>query len=228
MPPPIPVELCQHDPCWAENARREAARLTAAIGEVIVAVHHVGSTAIPGIRAKPILDLMPVVFSHPEFENFRSTLEGLGYAWWGEYGLPGRRYCTLDDPLTGSRCVQLHCYEQGSPEIARHLAFRDYLVARPDLAREYEIEKCRCQKLHPLDSHAYADCKSGWIRQAEADALSAAGFVRLGDKRYVRRNAKGQFKESDDVGRSLAADRRQKAKAVAKPGQGDKGDRRPA
>ena len=48
------------------------------------------------------------------------------------------------------------------------------------------------------------------------------------DKRYVRRNAKGQFKESDDVGRSLAADRRQKAKAVAKPGQGDKGDRRPA
>ena len=80
MPPPIPVELRQHDPCWAENARREAARLTAAIGEVIVAVHHVGSTAIPGIRAKPILDLMPVVFSHPEFENFRSTLEGLGYA----------------------------------------------------------------------------------------------------------------------------------------------------
>lgn len=49
-----------------------------------------------------------------------------------------------------------------------------------------------------------------------------------GDKRYVRRNAKGQFKESDDVGRSLSADRRRKAKAVAKPGQGDKGDRRPA
>ena len=48
------------------------------------------------------------------------------------------------------------------------------------------------------------------------------------DKRYVRRNATGQFKESDDVGRSLAADRRQKGKAVAKPGQGDKGDRRPA
>ncbi len=90
---------------------------TAAIGEVIVAVHHIGSTAIPGIRAKPILDLMPVVFSHPEFENFRSTLEGLGYTWWGEYGLQGRRYCALDDPLTGSRCVQLHCYEQGSPEM---------------------------------------------------------------------------------------------------------------
>ena len=182
MPPPIPVELRQHDPSWAENARREAARLTAAIGEVIVAVHHVGSTAIPGIRAKPILDLMPVVFSHPQFANFRSTLEGLGYAWWGEYGLPGRRYCTLDDPLTGSRCVQLHCYEQGSPEIARHLAFRDYLMARPDLAREYEIEKCRCQKLHPLDTHAYADCKSGWIRRVEADALSAAGFVCLGER----------------------------------------------
>jgi len=175
MPPPIPVELHQHDPSWPEDARQEAARLTAALGGVVIAVHHIGSTAIPGIRAKPILDLIPVVASHADFENARPIIEGLGYTWWGEYGLPGRRYLTLDDPLTGRRRVQLHCYEQGSPDIVRHVAFRDYLRARPDLAQEYEAEKRRCQDLFPHDSHTYADCKDAWIRRIEADALAAMG-----------------------------------------------------
>jgi GrpB-like predicted nucleotidyltransferase (UPF0157 family) len=172
MPAPIPVELIQYDPAWAENARREAARLTAATGELVITVHHIGSTAIPGMHAKPILDLIPVVLSLAKFENCRSVIERLGYAWWGEYGLPGRRYCTLDDPLTGRRTVQLHCYEQDSSQITRHLAFRDYLRSHPDLVREYDAEKGRCRDLHPLDSHAYSDCKDAWIRRIEAQALS--------------------------------------------------------
>jgi GrpB-like predicted nucleotidyltransferase (UPF0157 family) len=170
MPPPIAVKLHQYDPGWAEAARSEAERLTATIGQVVITVHHIGSTAIPGICAKPILDLMPVVRSHAELEVSRSVIEKLGYAWWGEYGLPGRRYCTLDDQVTGERKVQLHCYEQTALEIARHLAFRDYLRSRPDLARAYEAEKTRCAELHPLDSHAYNDCKGTWIRRIEAEA----------------------------------------------------------
>jgi GrpB-like predicted nucleotidyltransferase (UPF0157 family) len=177
MPPPIAVELKQYDPAWPENARRETERLTAGIGAVIGAVHHIGSTAIPGIHAKPILDLMPVVLDLSTFDHSRSVVEGLGYAWWGEYGLPGRRYCTLDDPLTGRRKVQLHCYQKESPEITRHLAFRDYLRENPNLAREYDAEKVRCRDLNPLDSHAYTDCKAAWIRRIEAQALSAAVFV---------------------------------------------------
>lgn len=176
MPPPFPVELSEHRRSWATEAQKEIARLVTATGNAIVEVHHIGSTAIPDIRAKPILDLMPVVVSIGEFEKFRPILEGLGYKWWGEFGLAGRRYCTLDDKMTGRRIVQLHCYEEGSPEVTRHLAFRDYLTAHPNLAREYEAEKCRCQALHPLDSHAYADCKSAWIRKIETDALSVAGL----------------------------------------------------
>jgi len=174
MPPPIPVELTDHDTAWAEQARREATRLASALGEVLITVDHIGSTAIPGIRAKPVLDLMPIVRGLAEFEASRTVIEALGYAWWGEYGLAGRRYCTLDDALTGRRKVQLHCYEQGSTEIMRHLAFRDYLRSRPALAREYEAEKGRCRDLHPLDSHAYSDCKEAWIKRVEAQALSAA------------------------------------------------------
>jgi GrpB-like predicted nucleotidyltransferase (UPF0157 family) len=177
MPAPIPVELYPHDPAWAGAAQREAARLHAAAGPVIVVVHHIGSTAIPGIRAKPILDLMPLVTSLAAFDEARPAIEGLGYAWWGEYGIPGRRYCNLNDPVTGERKIHLHCFEEGSPQMARHLAFRDYLRARPDLAAAYDAEKARCCDLHPLDSHAYTDCKDAWIRKIEAEALAKRGSL---------------------------------------------------
>jgi GrpB-like predicted nucleotidyltransferase (UPF0157 family) len=171
MPPPIAVELLPHDPQWAAAARRESERLIDALGEALVTVHHVGSTAIPGIRAKPILDLIPVFANPPSLDATQPLLESLGYAGWGEYGLPGRRYYTLDDPATGRRTVQLHAYLMGSPEIARHLAFRDFLRAHSDVAQAYDIEKARCRDLHPLDSHAYSDCKCDWIRRIEAAAL---------------------------------------------------------
>lgn len=173
MPAPIPVILVPHNLAWASQARQEGERLKAAIGDVILAVHHIGSTAIPGICAKPILDLIPVVRSLADLDTKRQVMEGLGYAWWGEYGLPERRYCTFDDPQTGRRTVQLHCFEQGSPGITRHLAFRDYLRTHPKLAREYEAEKLRCRNQHPSDSHAYSDCKAAWIHRVEELALSA-------------------------------------------------------
>ena len=114
---------------------------------------------------------MPVATTLRALDDHRQRVEGLGYEWWGELGLPGRRYCTRCDPATGRRLVQLHCYAVGSPGIDRHLAFRDYLRHRPDLARAYEREKERCRALHPEDSHAYADCKSPWIAAVESEAL---------------------------------------------------------
>jgi GrpB-like predicted nucleotidyltransferase (UPF0157 family) len=172
LPPPFKVELCPYDPQWAENAAREGNALAAAIGPPLLALHHVGSTAIAGIHAKPILDLMPVVTSLSELDGRKSNIMALGYEWWGEFGLPGRRYCTRSDPGTGRRLIQLHCYAEGSPEIVRHLAFRDYLRARSEIAAAYDREKARCQARHPDDSHAYGDCKSAWIARVEAEALS--------------------------------------------------------
>jgi GrpB-like predicted nucleotidyltransferase (UPF0157 family) len=145
--------------------------LAAAIGPNLTIVHHVGSTAIPGIRAKPILDLLPVVSNLSELDSRQRDLEALGYEWWGNLGLPGRRYCTKTDPMTGGRLIQLHCYEDGSSEIVRHLAFRDYLREHPDIATEYDNEKVRCQSRHPDNSRDYGDCKEVWIKEAEADAL---------------------------------------------------------
>lgn len=171
MPPPIKVELLPHDPGWSHLANAEAQLLAEALGPNLRTVHHIGSTAIPSIRAKPILDLMPVISNLAELDKCQGKMNALGYEWWGELGLPRRRYCAKSDPKTGHRTVQLHCYEDGSTEITRHLAFRDYLRAHPEFAAEYDRVKGECQRWHPNDSHAYGDCKAAWIKKAEAAAL---------------------------------------------------------
>lgn len=144
-----------------------------AAGATVLEVHHIGSTAVQGLRAKPILDLLPVVTSLAELDAVQSALRAAGYAWRGEQGMPGRRYLTFSDTDTGERRAHLHCYAVGSSEITRHVAFRDLLRARPDVAEAYVRLKDRCRDAHPLDSAAYTDCKKSWI--ADVEARAAAG-----------------------------------------------------
>ena len=165
------VELLPHDPAWALAAEVEGRVLRSAIGPGLLAVHHIGSTSIPAIAAKPILDLLGLARSFAELDECRPRFEALGYEWMGEFSLPGRRYCRKDDPETGLRLVQLQCYEAGSAGIDRLLAFRDHLRRNRVIAEAYLLVKMRCRDLHPEDVHAYSSCKSDWIKAMEIEAL---------------------------------------------------------
>lgn len=167
---PVPVILAPYDPEWPRMARRHAESLQV-LGPCLATVHHIGSTSVPGLVAKPIIDLMPLVTSLAALDRERPRVEALGYEWRGEFGISGRRYCTLTD-ASGTRIVQLHFFQAESPEAERHIAFRDYLRAHPDVARAYEQEKRRARDLHPGDAQAYSGEKDAWIRATEAKALA--------------------------------------------------------
>ncbi len=175
---PRPVDLQPHSPEWAEAAAREIARLTPVFGDDLIAIHHVGSTAIPGILAKPILDLMPVTRDLSLLDACRPSLEALAYVWWGENGIPGRRYCTLSDLATARRKVHVHCFASANREVERHLAFRDYLRARPDVANTYQALKQSCRDRYPLDSRSYTECKQAWITQTVEEAMAFYSALR--------------------------------------------------
>ncbi len=166
------VVLAPYDPRWAETAAAEARRISAAIGLSLMRVEHIGSTAIPGMAAKPTVDLMPVVASENDLDTCRAPMEALGYLWRGEYGIPGRRYSVLEQ--SGKRLFHVHIFAEGNESIARHQAFRDYLRAHRDEALAYEAVKRAAAAAHPWNSMAYNDHKSDWVRACQQRALAWA------------------------------------------------------
>jgi GrpB-like predicted nucleotidyltransferase (UPF0157 family) len=168
---PRPVALSPHDPHWAVRAGALIAGLRVAAPGAFVVLHHIGSTAVPGLAAKPVIDLLGEADSLAAIEAARAALEGLGWRWRGENGAAGRRYFTRDDPETGARAAHLHVHTAGDPMIAWHLAFRDRLRAEPETAAAYEAEKRRCAALHPGDSGAYAACKKAWTDRVAGEAV---------------------------------------------------------
>ncbi|MEM6371970.1 MAG: GrpB family protein [Pseudomonadota bacterium] len=162
--------LVAHDPGWSAQATTEAQRWRTSVAGLIT-LHHIGSTAVPGLPAKPIIDLLPVFESEAAADAARGALETMGYEWMGAYGLPGRRYVRRDDPRTGARLFHAHAYADGHADIRRHLAFRDALRGNAALRAGYASVKGACAARHPEGGAAYGDCKSGWIAKTEAKAL---------------------------------------------------------
>src|SRR5919202_5964727 len=115
------VKVVPHNPQWRDAFEAEAKHVADALGENVVAVHHIGSTAIPDIYAKPVVDLLVEVRDITGVDGRSSEMESLGYEVMGEYGIHGRRYFRKDD-REGIRTHHVHAFEAGSAEAERHLA----------------------------------------------------------------------------------------------------------
>lgn len=163
------VQVVTYDESWPEQFRKEAALLGDVLRRHLVYMHHIGSTSVPGLSAKPVIDIMPVVDEIEKVDSSTARLREHGYEELGEFGLPGRRFFRKGGDV---RTHHVHVYAVGNPEIDRHLAFRDYLRARPDEAQAYQKLKVRLAERYPHDIEGYMDGKNSWVQKTEAKALA--------------------------------------------------------
>lgn len=163
------VKVVPYDPQWRDAFEAEAKNVIAALGENVVAVHHIGSTAIPNIYAKPVIDMLVEAANIDKIDKQNSAMESLGYQVMGEFGIPSRRYFRKDDQ-DGVRTHQIHAFESGSPHVKRHLAFRDYVIAHDEDARKYSDLKRKLADEHSQDMDAYIDGKDAFIKEIDRKA----------------------------------------------------------
>ncbi len=142
---------------------REAAQLREAFGQQLVSIHHIGSTSVRGMAAKPIIDMMPVVRHIARVEKINSAMIRLGYEPRGEYGIPGRRYFVKG--RDEQRTHHIHAYQSEHSEVARHLNFRDYLISHPVEAQRYASLKIDLAKQFPSDIGSYMAGKDSLIKE---------------------------------------------------------------
>jgi GrpB-like predicted nucleotidyltransferase (UPF0157 family) len=159
------VLIQDYDPAWPDAFSRLAARIKAALGGLAVAVEHIGSTAVPGLAAKPIIDLDVALSSPADLPETIRLLATIGYAHEGDLGIVGREAFR---PPPGEPRHHLYVLIAGANELQRHLAFRDALRANSGLRNEYAALKRSLAKAYKDDRSAYTEAKSAFITSVVA------------------------------------------------------------
>lgn len=165
------VDVSNYDEKWAVLFAEEAGKLKLIFENEMVAIHHIGSTAVPGLKAKPIIDIMPVVKDISLVDKYNEEMQNIGYEPKGENGIPGRRYFQKGGD---NRTHHVHVYQVGSTEIERHLAFRDYLLNHPHERKSYGALKEKLAEQFPYDIESYINGKDAFVIEIELKALEWA------------------------------------------------------
>ena len=169
---PEPVIIVEYNPQWPIMYEEEKAKILGAIGRKITAIEHIGSTAIPGLGAKPIIDIMVGVRRPAEAEECIEPLQIIGYEFVPpeKAGIPERRY--FRKRALGMRTHHLHMVEIGGEFWETHLLFRNRLRANPSITKQYYVLKQRLAEQYGSDREGYTEAKTPFIQSVLAKAYT--------------------------------------------------------
>ena len=154
------VAVVDYDAQWPVLFAAERSLLQITLGEVISQIHHVGSTSVVGLAAKPIIDILLEVVDLDELDKLNAAMAQAGYTARGENGIPNRRYFTKGGD---QRSHQVHAFAIGDTQIVKHLAFRDYLIKNKNVADQYAEIKRAAVLASENDIHRYSAFKADFI-----------------------------------------------------------------
>ena len=166
---PQHVIVTDYSKAWPAMFEEEAKLIREILSDNCLAIYHIGSTSVPGLKATPVIDIMPVVEGLSRVDADASEFEKIGYEYLGEFGISGRRYLRKGGD---ERTHQIHIFSLYSQhDVTRHLAVRDYLRAHKKEADEYGRLKQSLALKYPYDIESYCDGKNDFVQNLERKAL---------------------------------------------------------
>lgn len=156
------VVVLPYDEAWKKDFEEIKAELMAVLDGLVLSVEHVGSTSVPGLAAKPIIDIDVIIEDTDCFEKVKTALETIGYQHEGDLGIPGREAFKYHGK-EHLRKHHLYVCAKDSDELKRHLSFRDYLRTHPEAVKEYGRIKEEGARLYPNDIDSYIEYKAPFI-----------------------------------------------------------------
>ena len=188
---PQHITVTDYNPKWPLQYAEERKRIVEILKENCISIYHIGSTSVPGLAAKPVIDIMAVVRSLEKADSTAEQFSEIGYEYLGEFGIAGRRYLRKGGD---ERTHQIHMFQADDwKNIGRHLAFRDYMQSHETERNEYaKLKKALAQKF-PYDIEGYCDGKDVFVRETEKRALSQ--YDGTWDKLYIAARKAQQERE---------------------------------
>lgn len=163
------VRVVPHNPLFETEFQNEAEKIKDILKDILCDIHHIGSTAVKGLAAKPVIDIMPVVTDISLVDKYNGEFVKIGYECMGEFGIDGRRYFRKGGD---NRTHHIHIFELSNKrDIIRHLAVRDYLRENKKVSEEYGQLKTMLSEKFPNDIEAYCEGKDQFVKQMELNAL---------------------------------------------------------
>lgn len=174
------VIVVDYNSTWEHDYLREENRIKHILKENCVEIHHIGSTSVPGLAAKPIIDILAVVKSLAAVDKVSDVFEKIGYEYLGEFGIEGRRYLRKGGD---ERTHQIHIFaEADRNNVVRHIAFRDYMRTHMEDRDKYSKLKKELAFKYPYDIESYCEGKDLFVKDMETKALAL----------YKLQNSKGE------------------------------------